>query len=135
LSADPRLSVDKRHSGGGYTGFSLPPTLDRNLLNLDGDEHGRIRRVAASAFSARSVAGLRDRIEGIAATIVAGLPAGGPVDLIAELCVPLPALVIGDLLGVPAELCGPLREAAAAMVAFDASAATPRSGCCGRSSS
>ncbi|WP_429428362.1 hypothetical protein [Nocardia sp. GAS34] len=55
LLADSRLSVDKRRSSGGYSSFPLPSALDRNLLNLEGDEHGRLRRLAAPAFSARTV--------------------------------------------------------------------------------
>ncbi|WP_433713844.1 cytochrome P450 [Nocardia sp. CA-084685] len=47
--------------------------------------------------------------------------AGGTVDLLQQLCVPVPALVIGELLGVPADRYGDLRDAATAMVTFDAS--------------
>ncbi|WP_433756900.1 hypothetical protein [Nocardia sp. CA-135398] len=46
---------------------------------------------------------------------------GGTVDLLERLCVPVPALVIGELLGVPADRYRELRDAAAAMVTFDAS--------------
>ncbi|MEV5837051.1 hypothetical protein [Nocardia sp. NPDC052112] len=47
--------------------------------------------------------------------------ASGTVDLLDKLCVPVPALVIGELLGVPADQHGELRDAATAMVTFDAS--------------
>ncbi|WP_157110495.1 hypothetical protein [Nocardia anaemiae] len=47
--------------------------------------------------------------------------ASGTVDLLDELCVPVPAVVIGELLGVPADRYGGLRDAAAVMVTFDAS--------------
>jgi len=39
---DPRLSVDRRHAGSGYTGLSLPGALNRNLLSLDGADHARL---------------------------------------------------------------------------------------------
>ncbi|MFI6772985.1 hypothetical protein [Nocardia sp. NPDC050412] len=43
----------------------------------------------------------------------------GTVDLLNQLCVPVPALVIGELLGVPADRHDALRDAATAMVTFD----------------
>ncbi|MFX0581350.1 cytochrome P450 [Nocardia nepalensis] len=123
LLADARLSVDKRYSGGGYSGFSLPPSLDRNLLNLDGAEHARIRRLAAPAFSRRSADSLRKTVRRITEAAYRALDenASGTVDLLDRLCVPVPALVIGELLGVPADRHGELRDAATAMVTFDAS--------------
>src|SRR5262245_57173513 len=46
LLADPRLSLDKRHATpGNYRGFSLPPALDANLLNMDPPDHTRLRRL------------------------------------------------------------------------------------------
>jgi cytochrome P450 len=65
--ADPRLSLDKRHAAeGGYRGFSLPPALDANLLNMDPPDHTRIRRLVGRAFTPRRVEQLRTR------------PSGGP---------------------------------------------------------
>ncbi|MEG8184075.1 cytochrome P450 [Nocardia terpenica] len=123
LLADPRLSLDKRHSGGGYAGFALPPALDRNLGNMDGAEHTRVRRLAAPAFSRRSRASLARAVATIARSVFAALPESptGPVDLMAELCIPVPALTLGSLLGVPADLQPGLRDAVGAMFTFDAS--------------
>lgn len=123
LLADARLSVDKRHSRGGYSGFPLPPALDRNLLNMDGAEHSRIRRLAAPAFSRRSAELLRKAVSGISAGTFRMLDesASGTVDLLERICVPVPAIVIGELLGVPADRYAELRDAATAMVTFDAS--------------
>ncbi|MGK8553264.1 cytochrome P450 [Nocardia gipuzkoensis] len=129
LLADERLSLDKRHSaGGGYAGFALPPALDRNLLNMDGDEHGRIRRLAAPAFSRGASANLRPVVRRIADQTFDALDAapGEAVELLDRLCVPVPALVIGELLGVPVDLHPGLRDAATTMVTFDA--ASPESG-------
>lgn len=121
LLTDPRLTLDKRHSGTGYTGFSLPPALDRNLLNMDGDEHGRIRRLAAPAFSRQSAENVRTAIARFATRTFADLSDTGSstVDLMDQLCVPVPALAIGEILGVPKELQPRLREAATDMVTAD----------------
>ncbi len=127
LLADPRLSVDKQHALDGYTGFALPPALDRNLLNMDGDQHLRIRKLAAPAFSRRSADTLRSAVDRIAADVFASLPENDStaVDLLDRLCAPVPAIVIGDLLGVPADLYPDLRDAATAM--FTADTASPES--------
>ncbi|MFD9637622.1 cytochrome P450, partial [Streptomyces violascens] len=50
---DPGLSVNKAHAGNGYKGFSLPPALDANLLNIDPDDHLRLRRLVSKAFTPR----------------------------------------------------------------------------------
>ncbi|MCB5181258.1 cytochrome P450 family protein [Streptomyces antimicrobicus] len=103
--ADPRLSVDKRHADAGYRGFSLPPALDANLLNLDGADHLRLRRLVSKAFTPRRVAALRPRIERAAEELAGGLAeriaAEGRADLVAGFAAVLPLTVIGDLFAVP----------------------------------
>ncbi|MFC7549347.1 cytochrome P450 [Plantactinospora sp. GCM10030261] len=101
LLADPRLSLNKRTGSGGWKGFSLPPTLDANLLNMDSPDHTRIRRLVAQAFTARRIEGMRGRIDAVAGALLDRLPATDPVDLVAGYAGPLPVTVIGDLFGVP----------------------------------
>jgi cytochrome P450 len=97
--ADPRLSLSKNNSTGGYTGFSLPPALDANLLNLDPPDHTRLRRLVMGAFTAKRVAGMREKIQATANRLLDELPT--EVDLMATYAAPLPMITIGDLLGVP----------------------------------
>ncbi|MEU8900073.1 cytochrome P450 [Nocardia sp. NPDC048505] len=101
--ADPRLSVDRRASRGGYPGFGLPPALDANLLNRDGSVHLRLRRRAARAFTARRVQLLRNGIQAVTDRLLAQLATQQHVDLIAAFAAPLSLSVIGDLLGIPPE--------------------------------
>ncbi|HEU5354852.1 MAG TPA: cytochrome P450 [Actinocrinis sp.] len=110
LLADPRLAVNKRNSRTGYQGFGLPPALDANLLNLDGADHARLRRLVTSAFTARRVEQLRDRIQATSRALVDALSSAGAVDLVAAYTAPLPVAVICDLLGVPADQGSTLRE-------------------------
>ncbi|MFD6967186.1 cytochrome P450 [Streptomyces sp. NPDC059949] len=104
---DPRLSVDKKHSGTGFKGFALPPALDANLLNLDGGDHLRLRRLIARGFTPRHVDALRSHIARAVDTfvgrLVGRLEAGQQADLVAELARPLPLKIIGDLFAVPAQ--------------------------------
>ena len=110
LLADPRMALNKKASAAGYEGFGLPPALDANLLNLDGEDHARLRRLVASGFTARRVEGLRERIQARADVLVDALAGNdGSTDLVAAYAAPLPIAVICDLLGVPGEQGATLR--------------------------
>ncbi|MBW6436387.1 cytochrome P450 [Actinoplanes hulinensis] len=99
LLADPRMSVDKANGDGSWRGFSLPPALDANLLNMDPPNHTRIRRLVSQAFTPRRVDGLRPAIQKTADDLLDRLD--GQADLIRDYAGPLPVAVICDLLGVP----------------------------------
>ncbi|MFE7313326.1 cytochrome P450 [Streptomyces sp. NPDC057555] len=102
--ADPRLSLDKRHAKpGNYRGFSLPPALDANLLNMEAPDHTRIRRLVAKAFTPRRVEALRAPVRRIADELLDAMAAKGRAELVADYAGPLPITVICDLLGIPAE--------------------------------
>ncbi|WP_327002766.1 cytochrome P450 [Dactylosporangium sp. NBC_01737] len=99
--ADPRLSLDKRNSTGGWAGFSLPPRLDANLLNMDAPDHTRIRRLVAPAFTPRRVEALRPRIERTANDLLDRLAADTDADLVSGYATPLSIATICDMLGLP----------------------------------
>ncbi|WP_030612472.1 cytochrome P450 family protein [Streptomyces sclerotialus] len=99
--ADPRLSLDKRNSSNGYRGFSLPPALDANLLNMDPPDHTRVRRLVVKAFTPGRVEKLRAPVAKVAHGLLDAVEAKGAADLIADFAGPLPIIVICDLLGVP----------------------------------
>ncbi|UNO43508.1 cytochrome P450 [Streptomyces sp. MST-110588] len=102
---DPRLSVNKAHSGTGYRGFALPPALDANLLNIDPADHLRLRRLVSQGFTPRRVEGLRRRVQEAADRLADGLAAtftaGHHADIVTDFANPLPLVVIGDLFDVP----------------------------------
>ncbi|WP_432835287.1 cytochrome P450 family protein [Dactylosporangium sp. CA-092794] len=100
--ADPRLSLDKRNSAGGWAGFSLPPRLDANLLNMDAPDHTRIRRLVAPVFTPRRVEALRPRIERTANDLLDRLAAADTdADLVSGYATPLSIATICDVLGLP----------------------------------
>ncbi|MET7401194.1 cytochrome P450 [Dactylosporangium sp. NPDC005572] len=110
--ADPRLSLDKRNSAGGYAGFSLPPRLDANLLNMDDPDHARIRRVVGPAFSPRRVLALRPAL----ASLAGSFSFDGPFDVVADYATPLSLAVIGELLGVSRDDLSRLRSSTTALM-------------------
>lgn len=106
VMADPRFVKDFRNSLPEDQRANVPgipsPGGDMMLLN-DPPVHTRLRKLVVKAFTVRRVAALRPRIETIAGALLAGLPAGEPVDLVDAYAVPLPTAVICELLGVPVE--------------------------------
>ncbi|MEU2873389.1 cytochrome P450 [Streptomyces olivoreticuli] len=117
--SDPRLSLNKAHSGSGYRGFSLPPALDANLLNIDAADHLRLRRLVSQGFTPRRVEELHEQVRAaagrLAERLAAVLDRDGRADLVTEFAGPLPLLVIGDLLGVPEADRGPFSSAVSTM--------------------
>ncbi|PKW16951.1 cytochrome P450 [Saccharopolyspora spinosa] len=67
-------------------------------------EHARMRSLLQPHFSPRRMRALRTRVEALTAELLDDLAAqGAPADLHAALALPLPILVICELLGVPYE--------------------------------
>ena len=73
----------------------------RPIVSLDAPDHASLRRVVASAFTPRRVAGLEPRIRALADGFVDGFAAEGEVDLVARFAHPLPLTVIMELLEIP----------------------------------
>lgn len=73
------------------------------LLNLDGPEHARLRRLVVREFTPRIVEGLRPRVELMVDDLLDAMAEGDVADLMDEFAFKLPISVIGTLLGVPPE--------------------------------
>jgi cytochrome P450 len=75
-----------------------------SLIGLDPPEHTRLRKLVASAFTARRVEALRPRVAAIVDGLLdAILARPQPADLVSGFSLPLPVRVICEMLGVPAE--------------------------------
>lgn len=84
--------------------YDMPPWLARylgSMINMDGPEHARVRKVVARTFSPRLLARLTDGIRARAARIVDDVVTQGPDDFVAQVALRLPVEVICDLLGIP----------------------------------
>ncbi|MEV8070536.1 cytochrome P450 [Streptomyces sp. NPDC085995] len=99
------FSVDKRNSTTGFKGFSLPPALDANLLNIGAEDHLRLRRLVGQGFGPRRVRELGGRIDdavtALTDRLLGRVRVRGTADVVAEFARPLPLKVIGDILAVP----------------------------------
>lgn len=100
---DPRLAVEPERLAALDAG--LPDSIafiDSHLLNRDGDDHRRLRRLVSKAFTPRMIERLRPRIQEIADGLIDQVAADGEMELVSAFAFPLPITVIAELLGVPA---------------------------------
>ncbi|MFF9024669.1 cytochrome P450 [Streptomyces eurythermus] len=122
---DSRVSSNLKLPGYPHQ-FHIPEELLAQvrlmMLNMDPPEHTAHRRMLIPEFTARRVRELRPRIQQIVDEHVdAMLAAGGPVDLVTALALPVPSLVICELLGVPYEDHARFEEWSAALMNHDLS--------------
>ena len=97
---DPRLALTEEELAA--TRRRRRSTLIENhMLNRDGDDHRRLRRLVTKAFTPRMVEQLRPRIQAIADELLDAVEPRGEMDLSADYAFPLPITVIAEMLGVP----------------------------------
>jgi cytochrome P450 len=102
------MIIDQRFSralavapGRAQPGFEM--FAAGSINGMDPPEHTRLRKLVASAFTARRVEALRPRVASIVNELIdAMLDRPQPMDLVAGFSLPLPAQVICEMLGVPA---------------------------------
>jgi cytochrome P450 len=84
------------------TAAELAASQAGNLLTLDPPEHERLRRLLTPEFTMRRIGRLEPRITEIVADHLDAMERKGPpADLVADFAMPIPSLVICELLGVP----------------------------------
>ncbi len=74
-----------------------------SMLELEPPVHTRLRTLVNRAFVSRQVERLRPRVERLAHELIDGFEANGEADLIAAFATPIPATIIAEMMGVPAE--------------------------------
>ncbi|MFI6294826.1 cytochrome P450 [Nonomuraea sp. NPDC050790] len=102
LSSD-RISSDRLNPGFPQLvpGVASVP-LKGTLVAMDPPEHSRHRRMITNEFTVKKVRRMRPEIQRIADRAIDELLAGPrPADLVEALSLPVPSLVICELLGVP----------------------------------
>ena len=102
LLGDPRVSADTDRPG--YPTKASPEAGEGKLsfIMMDDPEHARLRRMVTAPFAVRKIEALRPAVQRIVDGLIDDLLAGpAPVDLVEAFALPLPSLVICELLGVP----------------------------------
>jgi cytochrome P450 len=78
---------------------SLKP-LGRNMLDLDGADHRRLRNLVRDTFTPRYIAQLEPRVQALADELLDRMAAAGRADLVADYALILPLTVIAEIMGV-----------------------------------
>lgn len=89
-----------------------------SLLTLEPPTHTRLRALVNRAFVSRNVEQLRPRIERLANELIDGFDADGQVELLRAFAAPVPAIVIAEMIGLPAEMAMQLVDWSNRMVAM-----------------
>ncbi|WP_156687137.1 cytochrome P450 [Mycobacterium sp. Marseille-P9652] len=107
LFSDSRVSVDDRLPGFPHWNAGMVSTVHkrpRSVFTADGEEHTRFRRMLSKPFTFKRVEALRPFIQQVTDDHIDAMLAGPqPADLVAAIALPVPSLVISQLLGVPYE--------------------------------
>lgn len=107
LFSDSRVSVDDRIPGFPHWNAGMLSTVHkrpRSVFTADGEEHTRFRRMLSKPFTFKRVEGLRSSIQKITDDHIEAMLSGPqPADIVTGIALPVPSLVISQLLGVPYE--------------------------------
>jgi cytochrome P450 PksS len=75
--------------------------LQRNLLSLDAPDHTRLRALVHKAFTPRLIEDMQVRIQSLCDELIDAALVQGRMDLIRDYALPLPTIIIAQMLGVP----------------------------------
>ncbi|MEX2238657.1 MAG: cytochrome P450 [Dehalococcoidia bacterium] len=103
---DPRFSADRARIENDRLADQIDfenPTfqmLSRTMLLVDPPDHTRLRTLVSKAFTPRRIEEMRPRIQAVVDSLLDDVAASGRMDVIRDLAVPLPVIVIAEMLGV-----------------------------------
>ncbi|WAU84327.1 cytochrome P450 [Streptomyces sp. Qhu-G9] len=105
LLTDPRVSANDRNPGFPFvTEYrqQIAKYTPELVVNTDAPEHTRLRRMVNGPFLVKRIEAMRAPVQKIVDGLIDDLLAGpNPADLVTALALPVPSLVISELLGVP----------------------------------
>ena len=104
-----RFGKDPRHAQPAATAAShrgpstgrSPQSINQNMLFSDPPDHTRLRALVSQAFTPRRVAAMSGRIHETADQLIDQMRRDDQRDVIAAYALPLPVIVISDMLGIP----------------------------------
>lgn len=105
----PHFTAERIDVGTDWLPEELRATLEqpiyalaKQMLFLDPPDHTRMRGLVSRAFTPRMIELLRPRIQQIVDELLEPIEHKGSMEVIEEFSYPLPAIVIAEMLGVPA---------------------------------
>ncbi|MGH2882074.1 MAG: cytochrome P450, partial [Solirubrobacteraceae bacterium] len=94
----------------GITDGPLHEEIVRNIINVNGDDHRRLRNLVNPALAPRAVARYRPAMRAFLTELLDGLAPGQECEFIAAIAKPYPSLVIADVMGAPRRYAPKLHE-------------------------
>src|SRR4051794_9931671 len=85
----------------GVTDGPLYEEISRNILNIDGDDHRRLRNLVNPALTPRAVERYRPAMAGFIRELVGAVQGEGRCEFVEAIAKPYPALVIATVMGAP----------------------------------
>jgi cytochrome P450 len=96
-----RVAADTAAFSSEQTSISLG--LQPMIQQLDPPRHDSLRNLLWKAFTPRRVAAMESRVRELATGLIDDFAARGRCDLLHEFASQLPSLVVGELIGIPAD--------------------------------
>ena len=87
----------------GITDGPLREEIVKNIINLGGDHHRRLRNLVNPALAPRAVDRYRPAMRRFLEQLLAEVPSDGRFEFIADFAKPYPSLVIAEVMGAPLE--------------------------------
>jgi cytochrome P450 len=81
----------------------LHEEIVRNIINVNGADHSRLRKLVNPALAPRAVERYRPAMRKFMAELLEPLLSGAELDFVAAIAKPYPALVIAEVMGAPLE--------------------------------
>jgi cytochrome P450 len=85
----------------GIADGPLHEEIVKNIININGDDHRRLRNLVNPALAPRTVDRYRPAMQRFLSELFAGLPADGRCEFIEAFAKPYPSLVIAEVMGAP----------------------------------
>lgn len=101
IEKDKRTFINSGNEKGGYRP-NIP--ADRSLIGVDDPQHVARRNLVSRRFTPRAVTEWEDHIREVVRELVDPAVEAGEAEVVADLAAPLPAKMIGFLLGFPDEM-------------------------------
>src|SRR3954447_11088419 len=94
----PRMQVAEVF---GVTDGPLYDEISRNILNIDGDDHRRLRNLVNPALTPRAVERYRPAMRGFLGDLMSAVAREGSCEFVEAIAKPYPSLVIATVMGAP----------------------------------
>jgi cytochrome P450 len=85
----------------GIADGPLHEEIVKNIININGDDHRRLRNLVNPALAPRTVDRYRSAMRGFLEQLLAEIPADGRCEFIEAFAKPYPSLVIAEVMGAP----------------------------------